>query len=93
MKKKVATLIAMLIIAVGLVIIGYNDCHYYREGYLIHTVFNNLAVFVDDCGNEWELFTDGETFVDGQQVKVLMFDNYTPTHITDDKIVDYKFKN
>ena len=93
MKKKIMTLIAILIIAVGLLLVGYNDCHYYREGCLFHTVFDNLVVFVDDSGNEWEMFTDGETFEDGQQVRVLMFDNYTPTHITDDKTIDYKFKN
>ena len=93
MKKKIMTLIAILIIAVGLLLVGYNDCHYHREGCLFHTVFDNLVVFVDDSGNEWEMFTDGETFEDGQRVRVLMFDNYTPTHITDDKTIDYEFQN
>lgn len=93
MKKKIMTVVAMLIIAIGLIAVGYSDCHYHREGYLLHTVFDNLVVVVDDCGNEWEMFTDGEAFIDGQRVRVLMFDNYTPTHIKDDKIISYKFQN
>lgn len=93
MKKKVITVVAILIVVAGLILVSYSDCHYHREGYLLHTVFDNLVVVVDDCGNEWELFTDGETFIDGQRVRVLMFDNYTPTHIKDDKIISYKFQN
>lgn len=81
--------LAFIIGVVGLV--GYNECHYTREGYILHTTFNNLVVFVDDCGNEWEMFTDGEPFVDGQNVRVKFFDNYTPFHIKDDKIVNFKY--
>ena len=73
--------------------IGYNDCHYKRTGYIVHTVFNNYVVFVDNTGNEWNVFTDGQSFIDGQDVVAVMFDNYTPTHIKDDSVVDLKFIN
>ena len=50
-------------------------------------------VFVDDTGNEWNVFTDGQPFVDGQNVKAIMFDNHTHTHIKDDEVIDLKFIN
>ena len=93
-KTKNMIQIVGLIFAFALVIfVAYSDCHYYREGYIIHTVFDNYVVFVDDTGNEWEMFTDGRSFNDGQRVRVTMFDNNTHTHIKDDKCVDFKFIN
>ena len=89
--KNIYKVFIALILFFGIVFVGWNDCHYYREGYFLHTVFNNYVVFVDDCGYEWEMFTDGQDFKDGQPVKVLMFDNYTHNHINDDKCIDYKF--
>lgn len=91
MRKNIFKLLVAFILLGGIILTGYNECHYNREGYILHTTFNNLVVFIDDCGNEWEMFTDGEPFVDGQQVKVKFFDNYTPCHIKDDKIINYKY--
>lgn len=90
---KFQLILALAVISVVIGIVSYNECHYSREGYIIHTTFNNLVVFVDDSGNEWEIFTDGEPFIDGQQVRVKFFDNNTHFHIKDDKVIDYKFIN
>lgn len=90
---KIQLIIALTFIIGVVSFISYNECHYSREGYLLHTAFNNLVVFVDDCGNEWEMFTDGEPFIDGQNVRVKFFDRHTPFHIKDDEVVSYKFIN
>ena len=85
-------LIFALAFIIGVVsFVSYNECHYTRDGYILHTAFDNLVVFVDDCGNEWEMFTDGHPFIDGQNVRVKFFDNNTPFHIKDDKIVKFKY--
>lgn len=92
-KKRLLTVVALLICLGGILWIQYDECHYTRQGYIIHTVFDNYVVFVDDTGNEWNVFTDGQPFVDGQNVKATMFDNHTHTHIKDDEVVDLKFIN
>lgn len=93
MRKNILSIIVLIFVFASLFFVTYNETHYYREGYLVHTVFDNYVVFVDNTGNEWEMFTDGQPFVDGQNVRVTMFDNYTHTHIKDDKCVDFKFIN
>lgn len=93
MKKNILSILALIFVFAGLFFVTYNETHYYRNGYILHTVFDNYVVFVDDTGNEWEMFTDGQPFVDGQNVRVTMFDNNTHTHIKDDKCVDFKFIN
>ena len=90
---KIQLIIALVFIMSIVFFVSYNECHYSREGYLLHTTFDNLVMFVDDCGNEWEMFTDGEPFIDGQNVRVKFFDHNTPFHIKDDEIVSYKFIN
>lgn len=90
---KIQLIIALAFIIGVVSFVSYNECHYNREGYLIHTTFDNLVVFIDDCGNEWEMFTDSEPFIDGQNVRVKFFDHNTPFHIKDDEIVSYKFIN
>ena len=90
---KVQLIVGLAFIIGITLLVSYNESHYTRNGYIIHTVFDNLVVFIDDCGNEWEMFTDGEAFVDGQNVRVKFFDHNTPFHIKDDEIVDYKFIN
>lgn len=91
MKNKIYLFFALVFMIVGMGFVSYNECHYTREGYILHTTFNNLVVFVDDCGNEWEMFTDGQSFIDGQNVRVKFFDGYTPFHIKDDQIIDFKY--
>lgn len=93
MKKNILSIAVLIFVFASLFFVSYNETHYYREGYLVHTVFDNYVVFVDNTGNEWEMFTDGQPFVDGQNVRVTMFDNHTHTHIKDDKCVDFKFIN
>ena len=89
--KNLYKVLIVLICAGILYWVMYNDCHYTRQGYIIHTCFDNYVVFVDNTGNEWNIFTDGKSFVDGQNVKVKMFDNYTPTYIQDDKCISVKY--
>lgn len=90
---KIQLILALTFIITIVCIVSYNECHYTREGYILHTTFDNLVVFIDESGNEWEMFTDGESFVDGQNVRVKFFDGNTHFHIKDDEIVGYKFIN
>lgn len=77
--------VALGIIAFSAVIgtAEYWDCHYYRYGEVTEAVGHKLVI-KDNCGDLWEC--DGEHLSKGDQIKMLMFTNYTNNTKYDDEI-------
>lgn len=89
--KHIKNVIFILFLVLGLLLVGYNECHYYRYGYF-NKCDNNIYEFIDNQNNIWILESENNINTD-KQVKVLMFDNHTINVIKDDIIIDFEYIN
>lgn len=84
MKNNILFAIVILIIGV----ICWAEPRYQRKDCVVVEVEQDLVVVQDQCGYEWEYYTD-DTIKVGERVDLKMHTNFTDT-ITDDIVIGVK---
>lgn len=86
--KFIKTIMILTFVILFLLMLGYFDTHYSREGFITPTKYKNEYLFKDTTDNEWIFFSD-EYIEPHTKAQVKMFNNCTTDYIKDDMIVNY----
>ena len=89
-KEKIISILQSIVAIVVLVSIlclcGYIETHYDRQGKVIQIEENNSVIVEDNCGHIWAF--ESTDFNVGDNVVMIMHNNYTDNVVTDDIIVN-----
>ena len=89
-KEKIISILQSIVAIVVLVSIlylcGYIETHYDRKGKVIQIEENNSVIVEDDCEHIWAF--EGTDLNVGDNVVMIMHNNYTDNVVTDDIIVN-----
>jgi len=88
LKKYVKYAVVFMVCALMLGIVGYNDTHDTRQGYVVSVNDNDDVVIEDTTGNVWSINESG--YEVGQRVTMKMCNNGTIDNVTDDTITNVK---
>lgn len=83
----VGIVVAFVMLVVPAGVAGTIETHYTREGVVI-AIEGSDVVVCDTTDNEWVF--EGEGYIEGDKVSMLMFNAYTDNTIYDDEIVRVK---
>ena len=89
-KEKIISILQSIVAIVVLVSIlylcGYIETHYDRKGKVIQIEENNSVIVEDDCEHIWAF--EGTDLNVGDNVVMIIHNNYTDNVVTDDIIVN-----
>lgn len=86
-------IIPIVIVIIMFLCVGWlsNQEHTYTRDVTVHKIDNNTQeiTVVDNNYNVWKYYTQDTTqYTVGQEITVVMNDNYTDSNIRDDKIIE-----
>ena len=83
MKKKVIVIVLIVIALIGVV---HHEHNYTMSDCVVEEASQSGALIKDRVsGERW--YVEGEGFTVGDEVRMLMYDNYTSAYIYDDKVM------
>ena len=89
MKKNIlGFIIIVLLLIVAPSVAGNIETHYTKEAVVINIKNNDEVVVMDEQNEIWSFY--GKSYLIGEKVKLVMFNNYTENNIYDDEIVNVK---